>query len=445
MEVGGGELTIYDNLDAKTGKVCWSRPVPRPAPAVHPADRRVQADALGRRVLARREKNPQLQRVYGTAWPTRDALKAYLKLLEEAARRDHRKLGADLDLFSFPDEIGSGLAVFHPKGGIIRREMENYSRRRHEEAGYSFVNTPHITKAQLFETSGHLPWYADGMFPPMEMEGAEYYLKPMNCPFHNLIFRSRGRSYRELPLRLFEFGTVYRYEKSGVVHGLTRVRGHDPGRRAHLLHPGADGRRADARCCSFVLDLLRDYGLDDFYLELSTRDDSPKFIGDAGGLGGGDRGAAAAPPRSPAWSWCPTRAARRSTARRSRVQARDAIGRTWQMSTIQVDFNLPRALRAGVPGGRRHPAAAGHDPPGAVRLDRAVLRRAHRALRRRVPGLAGAGAGGRHPDPRRPRRLPARVRRPAARPRASGPRSTPPTTGCRRRSAPRSSRRSRSW
>ncbi|HEX2356155.1 MAG TPA: threonine--tRNA ligase, partial [Micromonosporaceae bacterium] len=227
MEVGGGELTIYDNVDAETGKTCWSDLCRGPhVPNTRLIDPRAMTLTRSAAAYWRgSEKNPQLQRVYGTAWPTRDALKAYLKLLEEAARRDHRKLGADLDLFSFPDEIGSGLAVFHPKGGIIRREMEHYSRRRHEEAGYEFVNTPHITKSQLFETSGHLPYYADTMFPPIDLEGAQYYLKAMNCPMHNLIFRSRGRSYRELPLRLFEFGTVYRYEKSGVVHGLTRVRG----------------------------------------------------------------------------------------------------------------------------------------------------------------------------------------------------------------------------
>jgi threonyl-tRNA synthetase len=224
MEVGGGELTIYDNLD-KEGKRCWGDLCRGP----HlPSTRFIAAFKIMRSAAAYwrgSEKNPQLQRIYGTAWPTRDALKGYLQMLEEAVKRDHRKLGADLDLFSFPDEIGSGLAVFHPKGGIIRREMEDYSRRRHEQEGYSFVNTPHISKGDLFSTSGHLQWYADGMYPPMEMEGANYYLKPMNCPFHNLIYRSRGRSYRELPLRTFEFGSVYRYEKSGVVHGLTRVRG----------------------------------------------------------------------------------------------------------------------------------------------------------------------------------------------------------------------------
>jgi threonyl-tRNA synthetase len=339
MEVGGGELTIYDNLDAKEDKVCWSDLCRGP----HlPTTRLIGAFKLMRSAAAYwrgSEKNPQLQRVYGTAWPTRDELKAYLKLLEEAARRDHRKLGADLDLFSFPDEIGSGLAVFHPKGGIIRREMEHYSRRRHEEAGYEFVNTPHITKAQLFHTSGHLPYYADTMFPPMQLEGADYYLKAMNCPMHNLIFRSRGRSYRELPLRMFEFGTVYRYEKSGVVHGLTRVRGLTQD-DSHIYCTREQMAGELSTLLSFVLDLLRDYGLDDFYLELSTRDDSPKFIGadedweeatEALRTAAATSGLDLVPDPGGAAFYGP----------KISVQARDAIGRTWQMSTIQVDFNQP--------------------------------------------------------------------------------------------------------
>ncbi|MFI5928010.1 threonine--tRNA ligase [Micromonospora sp. NPDC051543] len=339
MEVGGGELTIYDNLDAKEDKVCWSDLCRGP----HlPTTRLIGAFKLMRSAAAYwrgSEKNPQLQRVYGTAWPTRDELKAYLKLLEEAARRDHRKLGADLDLFSFPDEIGSGLAVFHPKGGIIRREMEHYSRRRHEEAGYEFVNTPHITKAQLFHTSGHLPYYADTMFPPMQLEGADYYLKAMNCPMHNLIFRGRGRSYRELPLRMFEFGTVYRYEKSGVVHGLTRVRGLTQD-DSHIYCTREQMAGELSTLLSFVLDLLRDYGLDDFYLELSTRDDSPKFIGadedwaeatEALRTAAATSGLDLVPDPGGAAFYGP----------KISVQARDAIGRTWQMSTIQVDFNQP--------------------------------------------------------------------------------------------------------
>ncbi|BCJ67815.1 threonine--tRNA ligase [Polymorphospora rubra] len=339
MEVGAGELTIYDNLDADSGKTCWSDLCRGP----HlPNTRLIGAFKLMRSAAAYwrgSEKNPQLQRVYGTAWPTRDALKAYLKLLEEAARRDHRKLGADLDLFSFPDEIGSGLAVFHPKGGIIRRELENYSRQRHEQAGYEFVNTPHVTKGHLFETSGHLQWYADGMYPPMQVEGADYYLKPMNCPFHNLIFRARGRSYRELPLRLFEFGTVYRFEKSGVVHGLTRVRGMTQD-DAHIYCTREQMGGELKSLLRFVLDLLRDYGLDDFYLELSTRNPEKSVGSDE--------------------DWAEATEALRSAAEESgldlvpdpggaafygpkiSVQAKDAIGRTWQMSTIQVDFQLPQ-------------------------------------------------------------------------------------------------------
>ncbi|MER5701585.1 threonine--tRNA ligase [Micromonospora sp. NPDC002296] len=339
MEVGGGELTIYDNLAAKEDKVCWSDLCRGP----HlPNTRLIGAFKLMRSAAAYwrgSEKNPQLQRVYGTAWPTRDELKAYLKLLEEAARRDHRKLGADLDLFSFPDEIGSGLAVFHPKGGIIRREMENYSRRRHEAAGYEFVNTPHITKAQLFETSGHLPYYADTMFPPMQLEGADYYLKAMNCPMHNLIFRSRGRSYRELPLRLFEFGTVYRYEKSGVVHGLTRVRGLTQD-DSHIYCTREQMPGELSTLLTFVLDLLRDYGLDDFYLELSTRDDSPKFIGDDADWAEATEALRTAAEAS-GLDLVPDPGGAAFYGPKISVQARDAIGRTWQMSTIQVDFNQP--------------------------------------------------------------------------------------------------------
>ncbi|TDC43164.1 threonine--tRNA ligase [Micromonospora sp. KC213] len=339
MEVGGGELTIYDNLAANEDKVCWSDLCRGP----HlPNTRLIGAFKLMRSAAAYwrgSERNPQLQRVYGTAWPTRDELKAYLKLLEEAARRDHRKLGADLDLFSFPDEIGSGLAVFHPKGGIIRREMENYSRRRHEEAGYEFVNTPHITKGQLFHTSGHLPYYADTMFPPMQLEGAEYFLKPMNCPFHNLIFKGRGRSYRELPLRFFEFGTVYRYEKSGVVHGLTRVRGLTMD-DSHIYCTREQMPGELTTLLTFVLDLLRDYGLDDFYLELSTRDDSPKFIGADADWEEATQALRTAAETS-GLELVPDPGGAAFYGPKISVQAKDAIGRTWQMSTIQVDFNQP--------------------------------------------------------------------------------------------------------
>jgi threonyl-tRNA synthetase len=340
MEVGGGELTIYDNIDPKTDKVCWSDLCRGP----HlPSTRLIGAFKLMRTAAAYwrgSEKNPQLQRIYGTAWPTRDALKGYLKLLDEAARRDHRKLGAELDLFSFPEEIGSGLAVFHPKGGIIRREMEHYSRQRHEQAGYEFVNTPHISKAQLFETSGHLPYYADTMFPPMEMEGAEYYLKAMNCPMHNLIFRARGRSYRELPLRLFEFGSVYRYEKSGVVHGLTRVRGMTQD-DSHIYCTKEQTPGELRGLLRFVLDLLRDYGLDDFYLELSTRDDSPKFIGEAAEWEEATAALRAAAEES-GLELVPDPGGAAFYGPKISVQVRDAIGRTWQMSTIQVDFNQPK-------------------------------------------------------------------------------------------------------
>jgi threonyl-tRNA synthetase len=339
MEVGGGELTIYDNIDPKTGERCWGDLCRGP----HlPSTRLIGAFKLMRSAAAYwrgSEKNPQLQRIYGTAWPTRDALKEYLKLLEEAARRDHRKIGADLDLFSFPDEIGSGLAVFHPKGGIIRRELENYSRRRHEEEGYEFVNTPHITKGHLFETSGHLQWYADGMFPPMEMEGTNYYLKPMNCPFHNLIFRARGRSYRELPLRLFEFGTVYRFEKSGVVHGLTRVRGLTMD-DAHIYCTRDQMAGELKSLLSFVLKLLRDYGLDDFYLELSTKDPE-KYIGDDAAWEEATLALERAAEES-GLDLVPDPGGAAFYGPKISVQAKDAIGRTWQMSTIQVDFNLPQ-------------------------------------------------------------------------------------------------------
>ncbi|MEU7524527.1 threonine--tRNA ligase [Saccharothrix sp. NPDC042600] len=340
MEIGGGELTIYDNLDPRSGERVWGDLCRGPHV---PTTKHIPAFKLTRVAAAYwrgNENNPQLQRIYGTAWESQEALDAYLELLAEAERRDHRKLGVELDLFSFPDELGSGLAVFHPKGGIIRRELENYSRRRHEEADYEFVNTPHISKSGLFHTSGHLPYYADTMFPPIEFEGEDYYLKAMNCPMHNLIFRSRGRSYRELPLRLFEFGTVYRYEKSGVVHGLTRVRGltmDDSHIYCTKEQMGAELRSL----LKFVLDLLADYGLTDFYLELSTRDDSPKFIGDPQEWedatetlrqAAEDSGLELVPDPGGAAYYGP----------KISVQAKDAIGRSWQMSTIQLDFNQPK-------------------------------------------------------------------------------------------------------
>ncbi|MEW2499998.1 threonine--tRNA ligase [Amycolatopsis sp. NPDC047767] len=337
MEVGGGELTIYDNLDPRTKDRVWSDLCRGPHV---PTTKFIPAFKLTRVAAAYwrgSEKNPQLQRIYGTAWESSEAQDAYLERIAEAERRDHRRLGAELDLFSFPEEIGSGLPVFHPKGGIIRRELENYSRRRHEEAGYEFVNTPHISKGELFHTSGHLPYYADTMFPPVKFEDEDYYLKAMNCPMHNLIFRSRGRSYRELPLRLFEFGTVYRYEKSGVVHGLTRVRGLTMD-DSHIYCTKEQMPGELRSLLKFVLDLLADYGLSDFYLELSTRGDSEKFIGED-------------------WEWEEATETLRQAAIDSglelvpdpggaafygpkiSVQARDAIGRTWQMSTIQLDFN----------------------------------------------------------------------------------------------------------
>jgi threonyl-tRNA synthetase len=356
MEVGGGELTIYDNFD-KDGKRCWGDLCRGP----HlPSTRFIPAFKIMRSAAAYwrgSEKNPQLQRIYGTAWPSRDALKAYLTFLEEAAKRDHRKIGADLDLFSFPDEIGSGLAVFHPKGGIIRRELENYSRKRHEEEGYEFVNSPHITKEQLFLTSGHLPYYKDTMFPPMQLEGQEYYLKPMNCPMHHLIFKARGRSYRELPLRLFEFGTVYRYEKSGVVHGLTRVRGLTMD-DSHIYTTQEQMGDEIKFLLKFVLELLADYGLSDFYLELSTRDDSPKFVGSQEDWDAAtalleraalESGLELVPDPGGAAFYGP----------KISVQARDAIGRTWQMSTIQVDFNMPERFELeyqAADGTRKRPA-----------------------------------------------------------------------------------------
>ncbi|MGA4543710.1 threonine--tRNA ligase [Uniformispora flossi] len=340
VEVGAGELTIYDNLDAKTGDLCWKDLCRGP----HlPTTRNIPAFRLMRSAAAYwrgSEKNKQLQRIYGTAWPSKDALKAHLSFLEEAEKRDHRKLGNELDLFSIPEEIGSGLAVFHPKGGIIRRVMEDYSRRRHEEAGYEFVYTPHATKGKLFELSGHLDWYADGMYPPMQLdEGVDYYLKPMNCPMHNLIYRARGRSYRELPLRLFEFGTVYRYEKSGVVHGLTRARGFTQD-DAHIYCTKEQMAGELDSLLTFVLNLLRDYGLDDFYLELSTKDPE-KYIGsDEDWEEATETLRAAAEKQSLDLVMDPGGAAFYGP--KISVQAKDAIGRTWQMSTIQVDFQLPQ-------------------------------------------------------------------------------------------------------
>ena len=342
-EVGDGELTIYDN-HRRDGKLAWRDLCRGP----HLPNTKLLGNAFKVMRSAAAywrgsEKNPQLQRIYGTAWPSKDELKAYLDRLTEAERRDHRKLGAELDLYSFPDELGSGLAVFHPKGGVIKREMEDYVRRRHIEEGFHYVGTPHISKEGLFHTSGHLPYYKETMFPPMEFEGASYYLKAMNCPMHNLIFRSRGRSYRELPLRLFEFGSVYRFEKSGVVHGLTRVRGMTQDDSHSYVTP--EQAPAEVRhLLDFVLGLLKDFGLDDFYLELSTRDgDNDKFIGTDEEWAvattiledvATETGLELVPDPGGAAFYGP----------KISVQARDAIGRTWQMSTIQYDFNQPKGF-----------------------------------------------------------------------------------------------------
>ncbi len=350
MEVGGAELTAYDNLNPRTRERIWGDLCRGP----HiPTTKHIPAFTLTRSSAAYwrgDQNNASLQRIYGTAWESQEALDRHLELLEEAARRDHRKLGVELDLFSFPDEIGSGLAVFHPKGGIVRRELEEYSRRKHIEAGYEFVNTPHITKEQLYITSGHLEWYAEGMYPPMHIDaeyaedgtlrkpGQNYYLKPMNCPMHHLIYRSRGRSYRELPLRLFEFGTVYRYEKSGVVHGLTRVRGMTQD-DAHIYCTRDEMRDELASLLRFVLDLLRDYGLDDFYLELSTKDPE-KYVG-SDELWAEATETLREVAESSGLHLVPDPGGAAFYGPKISVQVRDALGRSWQMSTIQLDFNMP--------------------------------------------------------------------------------------------------------
>ncbi|MCX4745159.1 threonine--tRNA ligase [Kitasatospora sp. NBC_01287] len=374
VEVGGGELTIYDNLDPKSGELCWGDLCRGP----HlPSTRMIPAFKIMRSAAAYwrgSEKNQQLQRLYGTAWPTKDELKAHLDFLVEAAKRDHRKLGSELDLFSIPEEIGSGLAVFHPKGGVMRRAMEDYSRKRHEEAGYEFVYTPHATKGTLFELSGHLDWYADGMYPPMQLDGEnDYYLKPMNCPMHNLIYRSRGRSYRELPLRLFEFGTVYRYEKSGVVHGLTRARGFTQD-DAHIYCTKEQMAGELDSLLTFVLDLLRDYGLTDFYLELSTRDPQKSIGSDEDWEEATETLRAAAEKQNLELVLDPEGAAFYGP--KISVQARDAIGRTWQMSTIQVDFQLPNRFELefqGADGNRQRPVMIHRALFGSIERFFAVL------------------------------------------------------------------------
>ena len=350
VEVGAGELTIYDNL-GRDGQPVWSDLCRGP----HlPSTKHIPAFKLMRTAAAYwrgSEKNPMLQRIYGTAWPSQEKLDGYLHLLEEAEKRDHRRLGTELDLFSFPEEVGSGLAVFHPKGGIIRRAMEDYSRKRHEEEDYQFVYSPHLTKAALFETSGHLQWYSEGMYPPMIMDeelhadgtikraGQKYYMKPMNCPFHNLIYKSSSRSHRQLPLRLFEFGTVYRYEKSGVIHGLTRARGFTQD-DAHIYCTKDQMLGELDSLLTFVLNLLRDYGLEDFYLELSTRNPEKSVGSEADWEAATEALRIAATKQNLELVLDPEGAAFYGP--KISVQAKDAIGRTWQMSTIQVDFQLPQ-------------------------------------------------------------------------------------------------------
>ena len=377
-EVGEGGLSIYDNL-RRDGSLAWKDLCRGP----HlPTTKRIPAFKLMRSAAAYwrgDEKNKQLQRIYGTAWPSKEELDEYLHRIEEAQRRDHRRLGQELDLFSFPDEIGSGLAVFHPKGGVLRKSMEEYSRRRHEESDYEFVYSPHITKAQLFEVSGHLDWYADGMYPPMQLDavgekpGQDYYLKPMNCPMHNLIYRSRQRSYRELPLRLFEFGTVYRYEKSGVIHGMTRARGFTQD-DAHIYCTREQMKDELTSLLTFVLDLLRDYGLDDFYLELSDKNPE-KYVGDDATWDEAtrvleevatDSGLDLVPDPGGAAFYGP----------KISVQAKDAIGRTWQMSTIQLDFNLPERFEleyAAADGSRQRPVMIHRALFGSIERFVAVL------------------------------------------------------------------------
>ena len=366
VEVGGAELTIYDNVDPATGETVWKDLCRGPhVPSTRMIGNGFSLTRLAAAYWRGSEKNPQLQRIYGTAWPTKEELRAYQERIEEALKRDHRKLGVELDLFSFPEEVGSGLPVFHPKGGTMRRTMEDYSRRRHEESGYEFVYTPHITKSNLFEQSGHLGWYADGMFPPMNLDelrneageitraGVQYYLKPMNCPFHILIYRSRGKSYRDLPLRLFEFGSVYRYEKSGVVHGLTRVRGMTQD-DAHIFTTRESMKDELSKVLSFVLDLLRDYGLDDFYLELSTKDPN-KYVGDDDIWEEATQTLRSVAEES-GLTLVPDPGGAAFYGPKISVQARDAIGRTWQMSTIQLDFNLPERFELEYTGsdGNKH-------------------------------------------------------------------------------------------
>jgi threonyl-tRNA synthetase len=384
VEVGAGALTMYDNV-RRDDSVAWKDLCRGPHV---PATGYLGAFKLMRVAAAYwrgNEKNPQLQRIYGTAWESKDALKEYLHRLEEAAKRDHRKLGAELDLFSFPEEIGSGLAVFHPKGGVLRRVMEDYSRQRHIEDGYEFVNTPHITKGHLFETSGHLDWYAESMYPPMSLDeergpdgeirkqGQDYYLKPMNCPMHNLVYRARGRSYRELPQRLFEFGTVYRLEKSGVIHGLTRARGFTQD-DAHIYCTREQMQDELTNLLNFVLGLLADYGLEDFYLELSTKNPD-KFVGSDEVWEEATETLRQVAERS-GLDLVPDPGGGAFYGPKISVQARDAIGRTWQMSTIQLDFNLPERFEleyTAADGSRQRPVMIHRALFGSIERFVAVL------------------------------------------------------------------------
>jgi len=385
VEVGEGTLTMYDNL-RRDGSVAWKDLCRGPhLPSTRLIGNGVRLMRSAAAYWRGSEKNPQLQRVYGTAWPTKDELVAYTERLAEAERRDHRRLGSELDLFSFPDEIGSGLAVFHPKGGIVRTEMEEYSRRRHIEEGYSFVSTPHITKGRLYEISGHLDWYREGMYPAMHLDeeldadgnvrrqGQDYYLKPMNCPMHILVYRSRGRSYRELPLRLFEFGTVYRYEKSGVVHGLTRARGFTQD-DAHIFASREQMKDEIAHALSFVLDLLKDYGLNDFYLELSTRNPEKSVGSDELWEEATETLRAVAVESGLELVADPGGAAFYGP--KISVQAKDAIGRTWQMSTVQLDLNLPELFDleyAAADGTRQRPVMIHRALFGSIERFFAVL------------------------------------------------------------------------
>ncbi|MFS0867440.1 threonine--tRNA ligase [Microbacterium sp. 179-B 1A2 NHS] len=394
VEVGAGELTIYDNV-TRDGVTAWKDLCRGPhVPSTRMVGNGWDLTRIAGAYWRGSEKNPQLQRIYGTAWPTKDELRAYKERLEEAAKRDHRKLGKELDLFSFPDEVGSGLSVWHPKGGIVRQEMEQHALKRHREGGYTYVYTPHITKKDLFVQSNHLVTYKDGMFPPIHLDeerddngeitkqGTDYYLKPMNCPMHILIFKERGRSYRDLPMRLYENGTVYRYELSGALHGLTRVRGFTQDDSHLFVTPDQLEGEAE-KVLDFVLTMLRDFGLTDFELELSMRDDEKeKWIGDEE-------------------HWAMATDALRRVAKASGLKltevegeaafygpkidlkTKDALGRTWQLSTVQIDFNLPERFDLEYTG----PDGAKHRP---VMIHRALFGSAERFFAILLEHYAGA-------------------------------------------------------